>query len=77
MECFVVCEVIEVLLNDTELTDIFTGCSVMAGLLLSDLCVVEGFTEINVPLNDSMVVAVEKVFIGVLIKSVLNQSLED
>ena len=42
MECFVVSEVIGVLLNDTELTDIFTGCSVVAGLLLSDICVVEG-----------------------------------
>ena len=37
MECF---DVSEVLLNDTELMDIFTDCSVVAGLLilLSDLC---------------------------------------
>ena len=63
-------EVIGVLLNDTELMDIFTGCSIVAGLLLSDLCVVEGFTEISVLLNDSIVVAVVKVFIGVLVKPV-------
>ena len=63
-------EVIGVLLNDTELIDIFTGCSVVAGLLilLSDLCVVEGFTEISILLKDSIVVAVEKV----LVKPVLN-----
>ena len=34
-------EVIGVLLNDTELMDIFTGCSVVAGLLLSDICAPE------------------------------------
>ena len=73
MECF---DVIGALLDDTELMDIFTGCSVVARLLLSDLCMVECFTGISVLLNDSIVVAVEKVFIGVLIKPV-DQSLED
>ena len=34
-------EVIGVLLNDTELMDIFTGCSVVAGLLLSYICAPE------------------------------------
>ena len=83
MGCFDVSEVIGVLLNDTELTDIFTGCSVVAGLLLSDLRVVDSFTELSgvlsktEPFCDSIVVAVEKVFVGVLVKPVLNQSWND